>query len=339
MFRLARLKLTAWYLLIIMLISALFSLVIYEGVTLVLERRFKAIELRLRAEDIEPPLLRPGRPPRPFFEEDLAAAKNRVLIMLLYANGAIFILSGAAGYFLAGKTLKPIEETLEEQKRFIADASHELRTPLTALKTSIEVALRNKKTSLKEAKKILESNLDDVNNLQTLTDNLLVLAQYRKNNHNLAFEPVEVKELIKEAVEKMHPLAKEKSIDIEIKAKNHIVEAVRKSFTEMLVIFLDNAVKYTPKSGKVAISIGATNKQLLIKIEDTGIGIDKKDIPHIFDRFYRVDKSRSKIDVAGFGLGLSLAKRIIDMHKGSVDVSSVLNKGTTFTIKLPLKHS
>jgi len=135
MFRSARFKLTAWYLLIIMLISALFSLVIYRGVTLELEMRFSLIEQRFEMQNFRmnhPPLSSP-----PLFEEDLATAKRRVLMMLLYINGVILVFSGGAGYFLAGRTLGPIENALEEQKRFVADASHELRTPLTALKTSI----------------------------------------------------------------------------------------------------------------------------------------------------------------------------------------------------------
>ncbi|MBI4743262.1 MAG: hypothetical protein HY776_00250 [Actinobacteria bacterium] len=341
MFRLARLKLTGWYLLIIMLICVIFSLAIYHEATAELEGSIRRAELRLKAEELGirlPPRmplhmenLRPELRnifPRPSLLEDLQEAKRRVVNRLLLINGVILVISATAGYFLAGKTLKPIEDVLEEQKRFVADASHELRTPLTALKTSIEVALREKEISSEEAKKILESNLDDINSLQTLADNLLVLAQYQKNNRNLIFKPVEIKELIEKAVEKMSPLAKEKSIEIEIKAENYIVEADRKSLMDMMVIFLDNALKYTPERGKITIDTEVVSRQALIRIEDTGVGIDPEDIPHIFDRFYRVDKSRSKINVPGFGLGLSLAKRIIEMHKGSIDVLSVLNKGT-----------
>ncbi|HEY4687029.1 MAG TPA: histidine kinase dimerization/phospho-acceptor domain-containing protein, partial [Candidatus Subteraquimicrobiales bacterium] len=149
MFRSARLKLTAWYLLIIMLISGFFSLIIYNRVVSQLEIGFNQIELRIRH-------MMPGVNPvaELLLAEQLKTAKSRVLFVLFSANGIILILSATAGYFLAGRTLKPIEETLKEQKRFVADASHELRTPLTARKTTLEVALRDKNLSVKEARKV-----------------------------------------------------------------------------------------------------------------------------------------------------------------------------------------
>ena len=104
----------------------------------------------------------------------------------------------------------------------------------------------------------------------------------------------------------------------------------------MVLIFLDNAVKYTPKDGKVTISTRVDKKRAFIKIKDTSVGISKQDVPYIFDRFYRVDQSRSKNNRQGFGLGLSLAKKIIEMHKGSVEIVSRVGKGTIFIVELPL---
>lgn len=291
------------------------------------------IERRLEAEEWRfGPLVGPPH----FFAEDLAAAKRRVLFILLYANGAILIFSGTAGYFLAGKTLKPIEGAMEEQKRFVADASHELRTPLTALKTSMEVALRDKKMPLKEARKTIKESLEDIDNLQSLTNGLLNLTHYQDNDGRLVFEEVDLAEVIKKAYKKISPLAKKKGVEIEFQVDTSQIEANKESLEEMLVIFLDNAIKYTSEGGKVTVRAKFEKRYAVLEIKDTGIGIDKKDLPHIFDRFYRVDKSRSE---TGFGLGLSIAKRIIDLHRGSIDVSSTIGKGTTFTIKLSLKHA
>jgi len=352
MFKSARLKLTGWYLLIIMLVSVFFSTVIYLGTVRELEGGFRRAELRLRAEQLGIPL--PERfserpedlplrlreaPPRFFSAEDLQATKKRLGLNLLVINGAILGISALVGYFLAGKTLKPIEESLEEQKRFVADASHELRSPLTALKTSMEVALRDKKMSLTEAKKVIKSNLEDIDSLQSLSNNLLSLANFQSNGRNLVFENVDIAEVVKSAYRKILPLANKKGLKINLKVKNQTIQGNKESLGQMLFIFLDNAVKYTPGEGKIWVETGKDKKNLMVKIKDTGIGISKNDLPHIFDRFYRADASRTKEEVAGFGLGLSLAKRIIEIHQGTVGVSSVLNKGTTFTIKFPLKHA
>ncbi len=352
MFRSARVKLTGWYLLIIMLISVVFSAVIYTSTTRELERGFRRAEMRFRGEELDTPFHRqwPGRweniNPTPretdlsfSFIEDIEAAKKRVALNLLMINGAILAISAAAGYFLAGKTLTPIEVALDEQKRFVADASHELRTPLTALKTSIEVALRKKRLVDKDARAIMESSLEDIDGLESLANNLLSLTQYQQGNSAFVFQPTDINEVVENAHKKISPLAKKKNIKISLRTSSQVLEANRQSLAEMMLIFLDNAVKYTPKSGKVVVTTKSDRKNLIVEVNDTGIGILKEDIPHIFDRFYRIDQSRSKDSVAGFGLGLSLAKRIIELHKGFVEVESAEGEGTTFTVKLPFKHS
>lgn len=352
MFRLARLKLTGWYLLIIMLISTAFSLVAYKGITAELERGFRWAELRLRAEEPGFRLPRPippnpeglspelrGTPPRFLLAEDLEAAKRQVIFHLLSINGVILVVSAAVGYFLAGKTLKPIEDALEEQKRFVADASHELRTPLTALKTSIEVNLRDEGLP-EQARQILEDNLKDVDSLESLTDSLLHLAQHQKGEHDIEIEPVEINAVIQDVFKQIQPLAEEKGLEVklDIEPTGQVVNADKACLKKLIVVFLDNAIKYTPKGGRISVAAKSFKKYLTLTIEDTGVGIEEKHLPYIFDRFYRVESSRSKSEAAGFGLGLSLAKRIIEAHQGSIDVASVVGKGTTFTIKLPLKH-
>jgi len=351
MFKSARLKLTIWYLLIVTLISVFFSALIYFGTVRELERGFRWGEARLKAKELNlslpryfsgrfedlPPRLREGKP-RFLLEEDLQSAKKRLFFRLLALNGFILFFSAGLSWFWAGKTLRPIEQALEEEKRFVADASHELRTPLTALKTSMEVALRDKKITAGKAKEIIKENLEEVESLVSLSNKLLSLARYQRNGKNFVFGKLEIKELVDEAVKKISSLAKEKRIEIKVDVEKQIFWGEKESLLEMLLAFLDNAVKYTPSGGQVLISSRVIKKWLEIGIKDTGRGIAKEDLPHIFERFYRTDYSRTKEETGGFGLGLPLAKEIIEIHKGTVKAESVLGKGTTFTIRLPLAH-
>lgn len=168
--------------------------------------------LELRENGFAPP---PGAVE--FFVHDLIEAKHKVLFVLLYTNGVIFIFSAAAGYWLAGKTLRPIEEVLEEQKRFVADASHELKTPITSLQTTIEVALREKKLSLNEAKKILKENLEETEKLKKLTGTLLALARMQQNGNSIPKEIFSINEVVNESAKEMKKFAKTKRVKIRLK--------------------------------------------------------------------------------------------------------------------------
>lgn len=332
MFTRARLKLTAWYLLIIMTVSLSFSAFIYRSVNIEFQSRLDAIErrLQLRAHGILPPS---GQDQ--FFLADIEEARERVLAILVYTNFAILVISGAAGYFLAGRTLAPIEDAMDEQKRFVADASHELKTPLTAMQTSTEVALRDKHLPLKEARKVLSENLKDIGSLSQLTNNLLSLARYQYGNH-FKVEPVNLKEIIKEAVRQVAPIAKKKGVKLSIKLKNVQIKGDKESLEKLVTILMDNAVKYTPKGGGVMLNITKKRRRVEIAISDTGIGIKTEDLQNLFERFYRADSSRTKNDAAGFGLGLSIAKRIAELHGGEISAKSTVGKGSTFTVALPL---
>lgn len=336
MFKRARIKLTAWYLAIIMAISLSFSVVIYSGVTAEFQRRLNTIEGRFHIETLRG--LRIQEPVHDYFMKDFEESRLSVIFILIYANAAILAVSAAAGYFLAGRTLAPIEITLEEQKRFVGDASHELKTPLTALQTSIEVTLRNKKLNLIGAKKVLNENLEDIEQLKKLSNDLLALTSYHQNGNRLKMEKADIKDIIANVKKDIAPLARQKHINFKIHSKSYNLKANSESLEKLITILLDNAVKYTPKEGEVSLStsLSTSKKYLIIKAIDTGIGITKLDLPHIFDRFYRADTSRSKTNSEGFGLGLSIAERITNLHNGTISVKSIPNKGSTFTVKLPL---
>ena len=332
MFTKARLKLTAWYLIIIMTVSLSFSAFIFQRITSEFSSRLTAIEARLELRKL-------GFMPPPghhfFLTSDINEAKKQVLFILGYTNLTILIFSSLAGYFLAGKTLSPIEQALEKQKRFVSDAGHELKTPLTALHTSIEVALRDKSLSLREAKSLLKSSLTDIQKLGLLANDLLLISKNDSIN-NSSSAIVDSQAVIKAVIRKFTPVSKKKRITIKKMLTPVSVKVNPENLEKITSILLDNAIKYTPEGGRVTVRTNVNRKNFILTVSDTGIGINKKDLPHIFDRFYRSDPSRSNHNVAGFGLGLSIAKQIIERSKGTITVSSTPKKGTVFIVKLPL---
>lgn len=342
MFHSTRLKLTAWYLLIIMVVSISFSAFIYFGATTEYDRIIRIEQYRV----MHP--MQPGiflqRPPS---QDDLFSvssgrdneliewAKLRVLEALFGINIIILFLSAVAGYFLAGRTLRPIRNMLDEQNRFITDASHELNTPLTVLKTSLEVNLRNKKLNLEEAKEVLRSNLEDVNSLQSLSEELMGVVMYQKQNGNFKLTKIALPLVINSAIGQVKALAEKKKIIIKMEAAKNFVTGDEKSLRELVVILLDNAIKYSPSKSIVNVDVKKGDSVIQIIVKDNGAGIKKEDLPHIFDRFYRADRSRTKQKIGGYGLGLSIAKRIVTLNNGSIRVESEISRGSVFTVSLP----
>ena len=301
LFNKARIKLTVAYLIIIMLISLFFSFNIYGIMSRELDRGRRMMRL----------------PDQELMTQEIKKIVTRQLVI---TNLWILVLSSGAGYFLAGLTLKPIESAMEEQKRFISDASHELRTPLTVIKTETEVTLRDKKLDLKTAKKQLISNLEETEKLKKLTDYLL---RINKNNTE-KMEEVDLREIAKEVILKI----KHK---INLKGESVKIFANKTAMEELLTILLDNAVKYGGK--KIWVRISSLDRgETQIEIKDDGMGIRESDIPHIFDRFYRADMSRTKNKIEGYGLGLAIAKNIVEAHKGKIEVESEINKGSVFRV-------
>jgi len=317
-----------------MLVSVAFSIAIYSGIKSELGRFERLQSVRLQREQ---QLMLPVPPPPEIHGLDMqaiAAARARLTIILIFINLGIFVVAGFSGYFLAGRTLAPIKEMLDEQNRFITDASHELRTPLTSLKTSIEVNLRNKSLTIDQAKNLIQSNLGDVEYLRFLSDGLLRLAYYQEPNGNMLFEKITIKDIVENAVDKVKALASDNKIKINSKIEDLVISGDKKNLTELLVILLDNAIKYGKYNSLVKINAIKNDGRVAISVSDQGIGIDDKDLPHIFDRFYRAEKSRSKENVSGYGLGLSIAKKIVEIHNGLISVKSEKGKGTTFTVIL-----
>lgn len=268
-------------------------------------------------------------------DQQYEAARGRVIARLILINIFILIGGGILSYYLALRTLKPIEEAHEALERFTADASHELRTPIAAMQTEIEVALMNPKLTLTDTKGLLKSNLEELGKLTALSEGLLRLAQIGDGE----FKPqkVSIDSVVDGAVKRINPLADKKGITITVNnGKNLHVLGEPVHLQEALVIILDNAVKYSPAKTTITITTKQKQKTVEIKVADHGIGIKAVDLPHIFDRFYRADAARSKQHADGYGIGLAIAKNIIDMHSGTITAASEPGKGSVFTLLLPV---
>jgi two-component system sensor histidine kinase CiaH len=337
MFNRTRFKLTAWYILIIFLISTLFSVAFYQVSTREVQRMVN--RMRVAQEEWRggykgtPPPLPPNMPSL----AELQTIKRRFLINLVVINGLILVITGGAAYFLAGKTLAPIKLMIDEQNRFITDSSHELRTPLASLRAEMEGSLLEKRISDTKARRLIKSNLEEITRLQTLSNRLLQLA----TNHNLPSDKysqrLSLKTVIAAAVKRVQVLADAKQITIKMKLSRVTVNGSQEKLIELFAILIDNAIKYSTPQSQVKIVSQKKKNSIVVSVTDKGVGISRQDLPHIFDRFYRSDQSRFKTD--GFGLGLSIAKQIASKHHGAITATSQVGKGTTLIVSLPLAQS
>ncbi|MFQ6041967.1 MAG: sensor histidine kinase, partial [Candidatus Poribacteria bacterium] len=215
-----------------------------------------------------------------------------------------------------------------------ADASHELRTPLTVMRGQTEVTLRRKRPD-EEYRQVLESNLEEMEWMSRIVENLLTLSRADAGEIQLEVRPVQLEQLLSDAYEECKALALSKNIEVFLdKAEEVAVPGDELKLRQLLLNLIDNAVKYTPEGGRVRLSLKKDGKFARLQVTDTGIGISQEDLPRIFDRFFRVDKARSR-EMGGSGLGLSIVQWIINAHQGRIEVDSKLGEGSCFTVWLP----
>lgn len=225
--------------------------------------------------------------------------------------------------------------SFKQIRQFSADASHELRTPLTILKGEIEVGLR-KRRRLGEYRKILNSNLEEVDHMTQIVDDLLFLSKADMGEVHLQKQPINLTELTSEIHAQARMIAMAKDITVRLdNDSNVLVMGDRLRLRQLLLNLVDNGVKYTPDGGEVTISLERDDGRIKLRVMDNGIGIAPDNQTHIFDRFFRVDKARSR-EAGGSGLGLSICKWIVEAHGGEISVESDLGKGSTFTVTLPV---
>lgn len=324
MFQSATLKLTGWYLLILMTISILFSVAIFEITTKEFSSRLERFERSLE--------ISPGVTPQPLAllrSNEISIASVNIVKGLLLANVLILCVGGAVSYLLARRTLRPIQTMHEAQSRFTSDASHELRTPLAAMKAEIEVALRDTSATKKDLEAVMKSNLEEVDKLASLSQMLLNLS--RLDHEKLKKTSVNLSSVTRDVVR-----AQKTSADriVITSPKKVFVLGNETAIVELVSILVDNALKYSPHDSSVFISISKQRDHASFEITNSGQGIDADKLPYIFDRFYRADSSRT--NRVGYGLGLSLAKKIVELSRGELSVVSTPGQTTIFTVTLPL---
>ncbi|MCX5679320.1 MAG: ATP-binding protein [Candidatus Omnitrophica bacterium] len=244
------------------------------------------------------------------------------------------VTEGAVFVFHDITELKRLEDI---RKDFVANVSHELRTPISSIKGYAETLLDGKVDSEDNVKEFLGIIYQDSNRLANLIDDLLDLSKIESGKMKMEFDPLEVLPLVKRCVNVLEKTAKDKKLSIKLEIPANLSKALgdHKRLSQVFLNLLDNAIKYTPEGG--AICVGAADKEKFIQIDisDTGIGIPEKDLPRIFERFYRVDKARSR-ELGGTGLGLSIVKHIVQTHNGQVWVQSTLGQGSTFSFTIPI---
>ena len=227
-----------------------------------------------------------------------------------------------------------LDEAFTSQRQFMEDISHELKTPLSVLKGELEVTLKRIR-STQEYETALHSSLEEVNRIAGIVENLLMLARFDAKTTTLQATPLDLNALVKDTVEAIQVLAIQKDITLQFNSA-HMVDilADKNQIKRLILNILDNAIKYTQPGGKIIIDLRQQKDFVDIDIIDTGVGIPESELPHIFNRFYRVDKSRSSI---GFGLGLSISQSIAMAHGGKIYAKANSPQGTIFTISLPVK--
>jgi len=236
--------------------------------------------------------------------------------------------------------LSRLENSFKEQQRFIADASHELRTPLAVLRSETEVAL-NKTRTVEDYQDSLSLIKDEAERLSRIVEDLFILARQPLDTRQaLVKEPVLLNEAVRDCARAAQVLASRKGVRLKTESdqQSMVLQGDRELIKRMILNLLDNAVKYTPQEGEINICLTRQNGNAEIVVRDTGIGITKADQLHVFDRFYRVDKARSR-SLGGAGLGLSIVSWIVEAHGGNIRVESSPNQGSKFTVELPLKNN
>lgn len=248
------------------------------------------------------------------------------------------MLAAGGGYYMAAKNIKPLEILFAREHEFAADASHELRTPLTVLSLGVESLQNDDESKLSGfAQEVLRDMQHETKYMSRLIEALLTLARGDEENTPLARAKVDLTEVAVKVCNKMRPLAAKKGLGLEYAAGDApqvFILGDKNKMEQLLIIFIDNAIKYS-ESGTITVTVDADSMHAVIKVMDKGIGISESDAQKIFERFYRVDKARSRA-AGGFGLGLNIARIIVVRHGGTVSVKPRSPNGSIFTVRLPL---
>jgi signal transduction histidine kinase len=266
-------------------------------------------------------------------------ALSLLLTLLIVVGGVALLGAGLGGLFLADRALAPARLAWAHQQRFIGDASHELRTPLTLLRADAEVLLRSREHLAAEDAALLEDIVVETNHMARLSTNMLTLARLDQLPSHREYEVVNLADVACEGARRIQALADQMKISIQVESNNTVLVIGDLTLLEQAVLaLLDNAIKYNRHGGKVTVQTEQKQGQAILEVCDTGIGIAGEHLPHLGERFYRVDKARSR-QAGGTGLGLSIARGIAIAHGGTLTLTSIPDHGTTVTLALPLAHT
>jgi signal transduction histidine kinase len=261
---------------------------------------------------------------------------QRLTLLLLAGSALALLLAFGCGQFLAWLSLRPVRRAFQRQRDFVADASHELRTPLALIRANTEAMLRRTKSLPTEAKGYAHEVLEEVDYLNKIVGDLGTLALADSQQPRLQRESMELLDVLRDLVRQMRPLAAERGVTLAAQLEGSAtVTGDAGRLRQLFLILLDNAVTYTPAGGRVSMEVRRFDHRVEVRVADTGAGIPEKDLPHVWERFYRVDKARTRQGSAGTGLGLAIARWIASAHHGTIRLESLRGEGTTAVVGLP----
>mgnify|MGYP000017642175 CR=1 FL=1 len=261
-------------------------------------------------------------------------ALQRLLLVLIGGGAGGLVLASAGGYFLAGRALRPIREALERQRAFVADASHELRTPLALIRASAELLRRHPEEPIAAQQQAVNDIVAESERLTRLVGQLLVLARADAGRLVLNREHLDLTAVARDVVRQLGPQAEARGLALTCQADGPVyVRGDEARLREVLLILLDNALKFTGQGGQVTVRVSEASGRARLTVSDTGVGIAPEHLPRIFDRFYRVERTGSQD--GGAGLGLAIAKSIVEAHEGHIWAESQPGRGSSFHVELP----
>lgn len=262
---------------------------------------------------------------------EVSSMKSLLLVSLAAAAGgllAFFFIS----LFLSGWALRPVQKSWEQQKQFVADASHELKTPLTVILANIGILISHREESINSQIKWVNNTKEEAVRMKKLVDDLLFLAKSDASKTTMLYSNVNFSDIVWSSLLPFESVAFERGVTIQSHiAPNVFMNGDEGQLKQLIAILLDNACKYAGDKGTVTAALSQSQDRICFKMNNTGMAIPEENIPHIFERFYRTDKSRMR-EQGGYGLGLAIAKSIVENHHGKITVESTKKAGTTFTV-------
>ena len=261
---------------------------------------------------------------------------TRTSFMRAYVTCAVIMvaISGVAAVYMSKKTLSPLKDFVQKQVDFVSDASHELRTPLAVVQSKIENILASPDMKVMDVSEELAVSLSEINRLNKLANELLTLARNDKNTIDVNLELCNINELVKKISEPFKEIMEIHNREFDYSASECYARVDKDKLKQILIILLDNAIKYSNEGDKITIFVYSLSNEVCIEVVDTGVGMSDEAIKHVFERFYREDKARSR-ETGGTGLGLAIASTLVNLHKGSIRAEHNNPKGSRFIISLP----